>query len=165
MTTTTSQTTQILYPALRYADAHAAIDWLCKAFGFVKQEVYDGPNGTVAHAQLTLDGAVLMLGSARDDAYPIKTPNQLGGNTGSIYVYVPDPDAHFERARGGRTDRYGALRYGVRLPRIRRIRCRGPQVEFRHVSPVDDLFRPSARQHDNNDVMCFRGARFGLARW
>jgi uncharacterized glyoxalase superfamily protein PhnB len=99
MTTTTSQTTQILYPALRYADAHAAIDWLCKAFGFVKQEVYDGPNGTVAHAQLTLDGAVLMLGSARDDAYPIKTPNQLGGNTGSIYVYVPDPDAHFERAR------------------------------------------------------------------
>jgi uncharacterized glyoxalase superfamily protein PhnB len=97
---TISQSTQVLYPALRYADAYAAIDWLCKAFGFEKQDVYDGPDGTVAHAQLTLSGSVLMLGSARDGGvYPAKTPKQLGGVTGSIYVYVSDLDAHFERAR------------------------------------------------------------------
>ncbi len=43
---------------------------------------------------------MLMLGSARDDGpYPAKTPRQLGGITGSIYVYVSDPDAHCARAR------------------------------------------------------------------
>ena len=100
MTHTTTQTTQVLYPAMRYANAHAAIDWLCKAFGCEKQAVYDGPDGTVAHAQLTLDGAVFMLGGARDGgAYPARTPKQLAGITGSIYVYVADPDAHCARAR------------------------------------------------------------------
>ncbi len=100
MADTSSETTQVLYPSARYADAHAAIDWLCRAFGFEKQVVYDGSDGTVAHAQLTLDGAVFMLGSARDEgAYPARTPKQLGGITGSIYVYVADPDAHCARAR------------------------------------------------------------------
>jgi uncharacterized glyoxalase superfamily protein PhnB len=97
---TNVQTQQVLYPAYRYTDARAAIRWLIEAFGFEKQEVYDGPDDTVAHAQLTLDGAVFMLGSARDDgAYPGKTPKRLGGITGSIYVYVADPDAHCARAR------------------------------------------------------------------
>lgn len=100
MDLTTSQATQVLYPALRYTDAYGAIDWLCRAFGFERQGVYDGPGNTVAHAQLTLGGAVLMLGSARDGgAYPGKTPQQLGGITGSIYVYVAAPDAHCSRAR------------------------------------------------------------------
>ncbi len=94
------QKTQVLYPAMRYSDAHAAIRWLCEAFGFVKQEVYEGPDNTVAHAQLTLNGAVMMLGSAREGGqYPAKTPKQLGGITGSVYVYVADPDAHCARAR------------------------------------------------------------------
>lgn len=93
-------TTQVLYPAQRYADAHAAIRWLCDAFGFETQVVYDTPDGAVAHAQLTLNGAVLMLGSAREGGeYPARTPRALGGFTGSIYVYVADPDAHCARAR------------------------------------------------------------------
>jgi uncharacterized glyoxalase superfamily protein PhnB len=99
MTDTNVQTTQVLYPALRYTDAHAAIDWLVAAFGFERQVVYEGPDNTVAHAQITLDGAVLMLGSAREGGvYPGKTPAQLGGITGSLYVYVTDPDAHCARA-------------------------------------------------------------------
>jgi uncharacterized glyoxalase superfamily protein PhnB len=119
----TKRSAQVLYPALRYTDAHAAISWLCDAFGFERQVVYDGPDDTVAHAQLTLDGAVLMIGSAREgDAYPGKTPAQLGGITGSIYVYVADPDAHCARARaaGARIDKepydteYGSREYAVR---------------------------------------------------
>ena len=100
MDSTTPQATQVLYPALRYADARAAISWLCEAFGFERQDVYDGPEDTVAHAQLTLGGAVLMVGSASNGgAYPGRTPKQLGGITGSIYVYVAEPDAHCARAR------------------------------------------------------------------
>lgn len=53
-----------IIPSLRYHDAHKAIEWLVRVFGFKKQAVYEGPNNTVAHAQLTHGGGMLMLGSA-----------------------------------------------------------------------------------------------------
>src|ERR1700752_5333489 len=53
-----------IIPSLRYHDAYAAIDWLERVFGFKTQAVYEGPNNTVAHAQLTHGGGMLMLGSA-----------------------------------------------------------------------------------------------------
>lgn len=53
-----------IIPSLRYHDAHAAIEWLERVFGLRRQAVYDGPNNTVAHAQLTYSGGMLMLGSA-----------------------------------------------------------------------------------------------------
>ena len=93
-------TTQVLYPAMRYDDAHAAIAFLVSAFGFESHVVHVGPDDTVAHAQLALDGAIVMLGSAREGGvYPAKTPRALGGITGSIYAYVADVDAHCARAR------------------------------------------------------------------
>lgn len=88
MTQTT--TTQVLYPVLRYADAPAAIRWLQEAFGLAEQAVYPNPDGTIAHAQLSLDGGIIMLGSARSDR-PV--------TGGSIYAYVADPDAHHARAK------------------------------------------------------------------
>ena len=36
------QTTATVIPALQYQDAPAAIDFLCKAFGFEKKAVYQG---------------------------------------------------------------------------------------------------------------------------
>jgi len=62
--------------------------------------IVDGEGEQVAHAQLELDGAGLMLGSASESGvYPVKTPRALGGITGSVYAYVADPDEHCERAR------------------------------------------------------------------
>jgi uncharacterized glyoxalase superfamily protein PhnB len=55
-----------IIPSLRYHDAHAAIDWLVRVFGFVKKAVYEGPNNTVAHAELTRGKGMVMLGSATD---------------------------------------------------------------------------------------------------
>src|SRR3546814_2095903 len=50
--TNAAPTTSTIIPCLRYRDALAAIDWLCRAFGFEKHAVYaDGD--TVHHAQLT----------------------------------------------------------------------------------------------------------------
>jgi uncharacterized glyoxalase superfamily protein PhnB len=85
----------------RYRDAKAAIEWLCQAFGFEKHVVFDGPDGTIAHAELTLGGGMIMLGSARDDDYGkrFKIPDELGGvETRSAYIVVPDADAAFARA-------------------------------------------------------------------
>jgi uncharacterized glyoxalase superfamily protein PhnB len=85
----------------RYKDAKAAIEWLCAALGFEKRVVYEGPGGTVAHAELTLGGEMIMLGTARDDEYSkrFKRPEELGGvETRSAYIAVADADAAFARA-------------------------------------------------------------------
>ena len=59
----------VIIPAMRYRDAPAAIDWLCRAFGFEQHLVVPGPDGTIAHAQLTFGNGMIMLGSARDDEF------------------------------------------------------------------------------------------------
>lgn len=55
-----------IVPSLRYHDAHAAIEWLVRVFGFAKQAVYEGPNNSVMHAQLTRGHGMLMVGSVMD---------------------------------------------------------------------------------------------------
>ena len=88
-----------VYAGMRYERAHEAIAWLVEAFGFEKQEVYDGEGGTVAHAQLRFGDDVLMLGSARNDEAGTATPAQTGGlYTHAYCLYVADPDAHYARA-------------------------------------------------------------------
>ena len=88
-------------PAYRYRDAKAAIDWLCTVLGFERKAVYHGPDATVGHAELTLNGGMIMLGSVKDDEHAkrFKTPAELGGmETCSSYIVVPDADAVHARA-------------------------------------------------------------------
>jgi len=88
-------------PALRYANAPAAIDWLCQVLGFERHQVYPGENGTIAHAELTLGGGMIMLGSVKDDEYGrgFASPSEVGGKeTRTAYVVVPDADAVHARA-------------------------------------------------------------------
>jgi uncharacterized glyoxalase superfamily protein PhnB len=95
-------TVSTVIPAMRYRDANAAIEWLCKAFGFEKHLVVPGENGTVAHAQLSFGNGMIMLGSARDDEFGrrVKPPRETGGiGTQSAYVIVEDADAHHALAK------------------------------------------------------------------
>ena len=46
-------------PTMRYHDASAAIEWLCKAFGFEKCLVVPGENGTIVHAQLVFGNGMI----------------------------------------------------------------------------------------------------------
>lgn len=93
----------MLIPSLRYKDAHAAIAWLETAFGFERQAVYDGPDGTVAHAQLTFGSTgMVMLGSASNasphpEAYA--TPAEIGGRvTSPLYLVSAECEALYARA-------------------------------------------------------------------
>ena len=87
-----------IFPFLRYEDAPAAFEWLARAFGFEKQMLVPGPDGTIAHAQLRYGGSLIMIGSARDDVLHLKSPAEVGGATQGIYVHVDDVDAHHDRA-------------------------------------------------------------------
>jgi uncharacterized glyoxalase superfamily protein PhnB len=87
-----------LYPTLRYRDAPAMITWLGEAFGFTEHVVYPGADGTIAHAQLALGSAMIMLGTARDDAFGAMVGAPGEGNGQAIYVAIDDPDALCARA-------------------------------------------------------------------
>ena len=115
-----------IIPALRYRDAAAAIEWLCKAFGFEKQAVYAGQGGVIEHAQLTFGNGMIMLGSERDNEYGrlLKPAREVGAVTQSVYVFVDDADAHYARAKAAgaeivvdiKTQDYGGRDYTCRDP-------------------------------------------------
>ena len=90
-----------IIPTMRYHDAPAAIEWLCEAFGFERHLVVPGEDGSIAHAELTLGGGMIMLGSARDDEFGglVKTARQVGANTQSAYIVVEEIDEHYQRAK------------------------------------------------------------------
>jgi uncharacterized glyoxalase superfamily protein PhnB len=115
---------QNIFPALRYQDAPAAIDWLARAFGFERLVVHPGPDGTVAHAELALGGGVVMLGSTKPDTYGGRSPREVGEVSQSPYLWVPDVDAHHARAvaagaevfRAPEDTGYGSREYSCRDP-------------------------------------------------
>ncbi|MGH7564310.1 MAG: VOC family protein [Gemmatimonadota bacterium] len=107
-----------IFPALRYQDGAAAVEWLERVFGFEEQMVVPGPGGTVAHAELRLGPGVIMLGSAR----PHEKDNPWATEKQGVYVYVADVDAHYERAKAAGAEivreiqdtDYGGREYSVR---------------------------------------------------
>ena len=109
-----------VYPVLKYEDAHGAIDFLERAFGVERVHVFEGQNGGVAHAELKLGDALVMLGSVGEGDPRF---NQGAGRT-TVYVVVDDPDSLYARARDAGaevimepTDQdYGSRDFAVRDP-------------------------------------------------
>ena len=114
--------------SLRYKDAHAAIAWLEKAFGFVRHAVYDGPEGTVAHAELRFGTGMIMLGSstnASPHGHLYATPSDIGGRvTSPLYLIVEECEAMYASAKAAgaeivmelKTMDYGGQAFTVRDP-------------------------------------------------
>lgn len=90
-----------IIPTMRYDEARNMIDWLCDTFGFSRHLVVDDDSGGIAHAQLVLGDGMVMLGTARNDAFGVlqKTARTLGGTSQSPYIVVAEVDALCERAR------------------------------------------------------------------
>ena len=61
--------TQRIVPMIAYANAAAAIDWLTEAFGFRErvEHRHTDESGTVTHAELERDGALVMLATPNAD--------------------------------------------------------------------------------------------------
>lgn len=110
-----------IFPALLYSDARAALEWLAEAFGFEQTFATPGPDGTVAHAEMTFGPGVIMLGSAPAGG-DLARPEDWHDAPQSIYIAVDDVDAHYEQARaaGAEITRepedtdYGSREYSAR---------------------------------------------------
>jgi uncharacterized glyoxalase superfamily protein PhnB len=86
-----------IYAGIYYNDPVAAIDWLCRVFGFRKRLIVPGEHGTIVHSELSLGDGVVMVGHA-DAGRATSSPANLPAVNQSLYVAVPDPDAHYANA-------------------------------------------------------------------
>jgi uncharacterized glyoxalase superfamily protein PhnB len=122
-----SETKSTVMPALRYRNAHAAIEWFCNVIGFERHAVYEGNDGAIGHAELKLNGGMIMLGSAKDDEHGrrFQSPDEHGEiETMSAYIVVPDVDAvHARAVTAGATilrpiaaTSYGSREFALRDP-------------------------------------------------
>jgi uncharacterized glyoxalase superfamily protein PhnB len=90
-----------------YDDPAAAIDWLCRAFGFEVRLKVEGEGGSIEHSELVFgEGLIMVEGTQRRDpgreGYQAKhiSPRAVDGrNTQTLCVFVDDVDAHCARAR------------------------------------------------------------------
>jgi uncharacterized glyoxalase superfamily protein PhnB len=85
-----------IYPILRYEDAHAAIDFLERAFGFERHAVHEGDDGKIVHSELRFEDAFVMPSSTGTGG---AIYDQAAGRA-LVYVAVDEVDSIYERARG-----------------------------------------------------------------
>jgi PhnB protein len=86
-----------LTPFLCVQGASAAIDFYVAVFGAELVDRMDGPNGTVAHAELDFGNGRLQL-SDPNEAYQIAAADPAGFATHSVALYCGDTDAVVARA-------------------------------------------------------------------
>ena len=101
-----NNTKATIIPVLRYRDAPAAIEWLCRVFGFEKHLVVPHQDGSVAHAQLVFGKGMIMLASVAKPETEfgrlMQQPDELAGaQTLTSYVVVSDVDALYANAKAG----------------------------------------------------------------
>jgi uncharacterized glyoxalase superfamily protein PhnB len=125
---TNSQTIRVTsIPAIRYANADNAIDWLTHALGFTAKAVYRDNNGVVAHAELVLGNGMVMIGTVGHDqetAPWFVQPSAVGGVTASVYLVVPACEPVYAAAKAARAEilqelqakDYGGTAFIVRDP-------------------------------------------------
>ena len=86
-----------LTPFLCVEGASAAIDFYVAVFGAELVDRMDGPNDTVAHAELDFGNGRLQL-SDPNEAYQIAAADPAGFATHSVALYCGDTDAVVARA-------------------------------------------------------------------
>ena len=118
---------QTIFPAVRYADADAALTFLTAAFGATERAVYRDDAGTIRHGELEIAGNIVMIGEYDKAGWMGGEPPRPLASTMSLYIVVPGADAvdsHHDAAvaAGANVIReledmsYGSREYSVRDP-------------------------------------------------
>jgi len=104
--------------ALTVRNGAEAIEFYKKALGAEERMRMQGPDGKIGHAELKIGDSIIFL-TDENPAMGNKSPQTLGGSSGSLYLYVEDVDTAFQRAvsAGGKatmpvTDMFWGDRFG-----------------------------------------------------
>ncbi len=84
-------------PYITVKGAAAALDFYKKAFGAEEAYRLNSPDGKVAHAEIRIGGAVVMLHDEMPD-WKAFSPQTIGDTACSLMLYVKDADAVTQRA-------------------------------------------------------------------
>ena len=93
-----AEASQVITPMLAYDDAPAAMEFLCRAFGFEERFRFDMPDGKIGHAVLAFGGAEIALATTWTEG-GMASPRALPAVHSQVYCEVGDVDAHYERAK------------------------------------------------------------------
>jgi PhnB protein len=107
-------------PSLIVRGAAEAIEFYKKALGAEELMRMTGPDGKIGHAELKIGDSVVFISDEFPNMGVARSPQTLGGCTGTLNLYVPDVDATFKQAvsAGGKTtmpvaDMFWGDRYGT----------------------------------------------------
>jgi PhnB protein len=79
-------------PYLTVDDGEKAIEFYERAFGAVERGRMAAPDGKIAHAELQIGNAIIML-SDKFPQFISESPKELGGTSVAIFLFVEDVDA------------------------------------------------------------------------
>src|SRR5215210_7716009 len=82
-------------PHLIMNDAASALEWYKKALGAEEKSRSAGPDGKIMHAEMRIGNSLIFL---NDEMGGGKSARALGGSPASLWLYVDDCDALFNRA-------------------------------------------------------------------
>jgi len=91
-------------PHLVLDDAAQAIEWYKKALGAEEVGRHVGPDGKIMHAELRIGNSLIMLNDPMGGG---KGPKEIGGSPVSLWLYVEDCDALFNRAVAAGAEVFG----------------------------------------------------------
>lgn len=85
-------------PSLVVRDAAKAIDFYKRALGAQELSRVPGPDGKIMHAEIKIGDSIIFLADEMPQPGSPKSPQTLGGITGTIQLYVPNVDQVFQQA-------------------------------------------------------------------
>jgi uncharacterized glyoxalase superfamily protein PhnB len=131
---------QQIIPMLAYEDGVAAMEWLCRVFGFSEKAKYTDDNGVLMHGEIAMGESAIMLATPTPDYQsPIhhkqnceaaarwqRVPYIING----VLVYVDDIYAHYQNAVSGGAIILSAIEEGEPGTRYRAADLEGQRWMF-----------------------------------
>ena len=97
-----------IIPMLAYEDGIAAMEWLCRVFGFLENARMLDDNGILIHGEVSMGDGIIMLSSPTPDYQSPKHHRRICEDTAKYYqvpyiingtlVFVDDVEKHYERS-------------------------------------------------------------------
>lgn len=85
-------------PSLTVRNGAQAIEFYKKALGAQEISRMTTPDGKIGHAELKIGDSIIFLSDEFPGMGASKSPQTLGGCSGTLNIYVPDVDNAFQRA-------------------------------------------------------------------
>ena len=115
--------TQQIFPMLAYENGVAAMDWLCRVFGFTEKTRMLDESGILVHGEISMGNETIMLASPTPDYQSPKHHRQVCPATEKAYqvpyiingilVFVDHIEEHYQTAKQNGAAILSALETGA----------------------------------------------------